>query len=157
MRLLLQTDEDKRRIGAARGQRSMLKAVATAPFQLVRSGASLVAGAAHDGVTSPRSDAGGGVADQWCAILYTGAPRTLINAGVQPKIAHAAYCQSVPACLRAGGDALLSSCRIDFLIQQAEAAQTEAETAAPQAGMPANSNVSAQGAATPVLGSASEN
>jgi hypothetical protein len=66
---LLPTEDDKRRIGAARGQRSMLKAVATAPFQLVRSGASLVAGAAHDGVASPRSDAGGGVADQWCAAL----------------------------------------------------------------------------------------
>lgn len=50
----------------------MLKAVATAPFQLVRSGASLVAGAAQDGVASPRSDTGGGVADQWCAALDVG-------------------------------------------------------------------------------------
>lgn len=50
------------------GRRSVLKTVATAPFQLVRGGVSLVAGAS-DAVTSPRADAGAGMADQWCGVM----------------------------------------------------------------------------------------
>ena len=151
--VLLHTDEDKRRIGATRGQRSMLKAVATAPFQLVRSGASLVAGAAQDGVASPRSDAGasGGVADQWCAALDT--CRARILTGQCPAQCSSLQLSAVLSCLLLAVTLCSPLRRIDFLIQQAEAAQAEAETTVPHV-MPANSNVLAQGAATPVPGSA---
>jgi len=52
-------------VGTGQGRRSVLKTVATAPFQLVRGGVSLVAGSG-DGVASPRADGSAGMADQWC-------------------------------------------------------------------------------------------
>lgn len=100
----------------------MLKTVATAPFQLVRSGASLVAGAAQDGVNSPRSDAGGGVADQWCG-------RTRVAGAVLCwQLSHRDVQPATVSCcfeVSSAGEQMRGMCRIDFLIQQAEAAQAE--------------------------------
>lgn len=58
-------------MATGQGRRSVLKTVATAPFQLVRGGVSLVAGSG-DGVASPRADGSAGMADQWwvCATRH---------------------------------------------------------------------------------------